>query len=30
MRCLLARVLAIATGLLIVAVSLLFAFLQNP
>jgi hypothetical protein len=30
MRCALARLLAFGTGLLIVAVSLLFAYLQNP
>lgn len=30
MRCLLARLLAIGTGVLIVAMSLLFAVLQNP
>lgn len=30
MRCRLARLLAIATGLLIIAVSLLFAAVQNP
>jgi hypothetical protein len=29
MRCLLARLLAIVTGVLIVAISLLFGFLQN-
>ena len=29
MRCLLARLLAIVTGILIVAMSLLFGFLQN-
>jgi hypothetical protein len=29
MRCVLARLLAIATGILIVAMSLLFGYLQN-
>jgi hypothetical protein len=30
MRCLLAKLLAVATGVLIVAVSLAFAWIQNP
>jgi hypothetical protein len=30
MRCTLARLLALATGVLIVAVALLFAWVQNP